>query len=111
MAWGFIIILALFIAAFLFFRIGDLFSPWLITSGVWFAILMLLQLYGDMLYPLQGRLYISIAIWVPVFLASSIITYYALPSNAQTASANKIEINETIFMILYINSFVCLPNL
>ena len=109
MAWGFIIILALFIAAFLFFRIGDLFSPWLITSGVWFAILMLLQLYGDMLYPLQGRLYISIAIWVPVFLASSIITYYALPSNAQTASANKIEINETIFMILYIISMMSTP--
>ena len=41
------------LTAFFVFKIGDIFSPWFITTGVWLAILLMFTQYGDMLYHLE----------------------------------------------------------
>ena len=66
--------------SFLLLKIGDLFSPWMITTLVWLAILILFQFSGNLLYPLQSRFYTCVIIWVLLMSATTFITYYALPS-------------------------------
>ena len=55
MAIYLIIILGIFIVTFLSFRIGDIFSPWFITTGIWLAIIITFQITHTELYPLQSR--------------------------------------------------------
>ena len=58
MAIYLIIILGIFIVTFLSFRIGDIFSPWFITTGIWLAVTeSILQLCPDLgsLYEYNGN--------------------------------------------------------
>lgn len=104
-----LILLGVLVAAFYFLRIGDVFSPWFLTAGVWFAILFLF-LFNDILYPLGNQFYTSLSIWVPVFCASSLLTYYALPSPVSLPKrATSIEVNSRIFNLLFYLSLVMTP--
>lgn len=106
-----LIILILMMAAFAYFKIGDLFSPWMITAGVWAVILFLFQFEQDLLDPLSDQFFYSLWLWVPILTVSAIITYYVLPKVADeaTASVSEISFNPTIFIVLFCLSVVFTP--
>ncbi|MBR1400320.1 MAG: oligosaccharide repeat unit polymerase [Prevotella sp.] len=103
-----IITLFILIGIFLFFHIGDAFSPWMITCTVWAGILILFLLSGDFLYPLGSRLYNSILIWVPGFVISSLLTYYALPS-INYDYRQDFSINDKVYLFFFAISMVFTP--
>lgn len=107
----FILIMGIMLAAFLFFKIGDTFSPWTITTAVWLAILVMFQFQGDLLYPLGDQFYTCLALWVPLFCASALITYHVLPkSNADAGTiAQSPPISSVVFNTLYVISMVITP--
>ena len=107
----FILIMGIMLAAFLFFKIGDTFSPWTITTAVWLAIVVMFQFQGDLLYPLGDQFYTCLALWVPLFCASALITYHVLPkSNADAGTiAKSPPISTVVFNTLYVISMVITP--
>lgn len=107
----FILIMGIMLAAFLFFKIGETFSPWTITTAVWLAILVMFQFQGDLLYPLGDQFYTCLALWVPLFCASALITYHVLPrSNADAGTITQSPpISTVVFNTLYVISMVITP--
>lgn len=107
----FILIMGIMLAAFLFFKIGDTFSPWTITTAVWLAIVVMFQFQGDLLYPLGDQFYTCLALWVPLFCVSALITYHVLPkSNADAGTiAQSPPISTVVFNTLYVISMVITP--
>lgn len=107
----FILIMGIMLAAFLFFKIGDTFSPWTITTAVWLAIVVMFQFQGDLLYPLGDQFYTCLALWVPLFCVSALITYHVLPkSNADAGTiAQSPPISSVVFNTLYVISMVITP--
>ena len=111
MSLGILIALGILAATFMIFKIGDVFSPWFITVIIWFGILLMFQ-FDTLLYPLGDRFYTSIMLWVPIFCTASMLTYYALPSGVSDREQKKMEsidINSTIFNVLFYLSLVMTP--
>ncbi len=107
----FILLLGIMLAAFLFFKIGDTFAPWTITTAVWLAIVVLFQFQGDLLFPLGDQFYTCLGLWVPLFCISSLITYYVLPksnANAHTIAMPP-EISTLLFNLFYGISMIITP--
>lgn len=106
-----IIIFAIMLTAFFVFKIGDIFSPWFITTGVWLAILLMFTQYGDMLYPLEEKFYVCVSLWVPIVSVTGILTYYALPEKGVTQQemARPITINHKFFMLFLFISIILTP--
>lgn len=88
---------------------GNLFSPWFITILIWIAIITLIKLSGNLLYPLTEQFYISISLWIPALCITSFITYQLLKEKSNTGVHPPIEINETIYNILFLISIICTP--
>ena len=111
MAIYLIIILGIFIVTFLSFRIGDIFSPWFITTGIWLTIIITFQITHTELYPLQTRFYNCVLIWVPCMSITGIMTYYAFPAvnNSQQAVQEEFNYSQFFFLFFYILSMVCTP--
>lgn len=55
--------------------LGGLFAPWTLTLVVWAAILVIVRLEGDLLYPLTEQFYTALALWVPALCAAALMTY------------------------------------
>ena len=103
---GLIIVLAIMLVSYFVFKIGDVFSPWFITTGVWFVILLLFTQYGSLLYPLEDKFFYCVWIWVPILSVSSILTYYSLPdrSGAISRAGEGIPLNKLFFMMFFLPS-------
>lgn len=97
-----IIILTAFLVLFYFFRIGDAFSPWFITTAIWLVMILLLNAGDTGLYPLQSRFYICTFLWVPILSATGILTYYA------TRASSKVSKDETHINLGWLNFFFAL---
>ena len=106
-----IIIFSIMLIAFVVFKVGDIFSPWTITTGVWLAILLMFTQYGDMLYPLEEKFYYCVSLWVPIMSVSAILTYYSLPEKTitQQEMAQPIAVNHKFFMLFLIISITLTP--
>ena len=113
-----LLLLGLALLCFRLFKVGDLFAPWVLTATVWFVILLGVTIYRDELYPLTPQFYTCLALWMPIFCASSLLTYYLLPARPQSGSNGKdiraalgcpMEINRIIFDALFIISCVITP--
>ncbi len=107
-----VIVLGLCLLAFRVMRFGDYFSPWFLTIGVWFVILLLFQTSGDLLYPLGDRFYTSLSIWLPIFCISSILTYLSLPGQGKGFTEQQlrdIPFNSHLFYTLFAISMVITP--
>jgi oligosaccharide repeat unit polymerase len=106
-----IIILSLMIGCFVYFKVGDYFAPWFITTGVWLAILVMFQFQRGLLYPLSDQFYNCVLIWVPIFCLSSLITYYVLPKvkDETHTSVMRTEINKWLFNAIFIIAVVTTP--
>lgn len=110
MTWILLISLLTLIALFAVFKIGDAFSPWMLTTGVWAVILVMFLISGHLLYPLGNRFYTCVALWVPILCATSIITYYAFPDCPQPESQRQsIPVNRLFFNGFFLISVVFTP--
>ncbi|MBP5509195.1 MAG: oligosaccharide repeat unit polymerase [Prevotella sp.] len=106
-----IIIMGILLIGYMLFKAGDLFAPWTITTAVWLAIVVMFQFQGDLLYPLGTQFHTSLALWLPIFCASSLLTYYLLPAVAHPEETSR-RIPETsglLFTTLYVISMVITP--
>ncbi len=105
-----IIIMSLLLAAFLFFKLGDIFSPWTITTVIWLAIEVMFLFQGDLLYPLGNQFHSCLALWLPIFCASAMVTYYVLPRGNTGQTLSDIpDINQALFNLFYVISMVITP--
>lgn len=105
-----LIALLLVIASFVFFRVGDAFSPWSITACVWSGILILYQFYKTDLDPISSQFYTCLIIWIPIMILSSILMYYAFPSTKKYVDTGAdLLINKKFFSFWLIISLVCTP--
>ncbi|MDY3851623.1 MAG: O-antigen polymerase [Prevotella sp.] len=109
------IILLTFFGGFIFlciyFRIGDIMSPWMITCATWLGILFLFQFYGHYLSPVQPQFYTALSLWVGILCVTSLLTYYAFPAVSHSFEAiNKdMPLNVGWFNFFYAISLVCTP--
>ena len=95
-----IIIMSLLLAAFLFFKLGDIFSPWTITTVIWLAIEVMFLFQGDLLDPLGNQFHSCLALWLPIFCASALVTYYVLPRGHTGQTLSDIpDINQALFIV------------
>ena len=113
---GLIIVLAVMLSVFLLMKVGDVFSPWFLTTGVWLAILLLFTQYGHLVYPLEDKFFYCVWIWVPVLSVSSILTYYALAPvkadvnvNVNRGRYGDLPLNRFFFMALLLVSLLLTP--
>ena len=92
-------------------QFGNFFSPWFITIGIWAAILIGLYLESDELYPLSDQFYICLAIWLPVFCASSFATFNLLPRLAQSVRTYMVTVpfNSLVFHFFFVISLAITP--
>ncbi len=106
-----LILFALFLGMFIFFKTGDYFSPWFLTTMVWFGILFMFQFQNGLLYPLSDQFLICLALWVPIFCASSLVTTYSLPKVAdpRTECIAERPYSEVIFNFLFVVSVIITP--
>ncbi len=106
-----IIVMTIMLAAFIFLKVGDAFSPWTITTAIWLAIVVMFQFQGDLLYPLGDQFYTCLAIWLPILCISSLITYYVMPRTYAKSESrfSSLEINTLLFNFFYVISMVITP--
>lgn len=112
MEWLIIILLALTMAVFRFFKVGNYFSPWFITPLVWFGILFMFQFQNGLLYPLGTQFYTCLLIWVPLFCSASLLTFKLLPAINDADGVEEIRtsnINYTLFNILFVITLIATP--
>lgn len=109
MIYSLLIIFAVLVTVFILFKIGDAFSPWMLTSAVWLSIFLLFALFGDNLYPLRDRLFNCVMIWTPIIIFTSILTFYALPSTEDSCIEKPIETSHYLYKLLFIIAMVCSP--
>ena len=104
-----IFLLAVLVACFAILKIGDAFSPWMLTSAVWLGIFIMFSLFGYNLYPLENRLYTCVMIWVPILVLTSVATYYALPVPEGANVNADIELTNKPYKLLFAIAVVCSP--
>lgn len=117
MSIAIIIILLISLVLFKIFGIGDAFSPWTITAGIWVVLLFLLQLSTNLLFPLQDKFFTSLILWTSIFCISSIITYQLLlgakPKHYRQMPAEEkvfsIQINPIFFNICFAIDIILTP--
>ncbi len=106
-----LIILALALIGFRVYKLGDYFSPWFISVGIWFVIILAIQFTGDLLYPLKDQFLISVSLWIPIICFSSMVTYYLLPSvkDENMAVASEMPLGMRFFTVIYVISMIITP--
>ncbi|MCD8290757.1 MAG: oligosaccharide repeat unit polymerase [Prevotella sp.] len=106
-----LIILAIMLIAFRVYRLGDYFSPWFLTVGIWFAIILAMQFQGDLLYPLSDQFLTCVSLWIPVLCVSSLLTYYLLPAvkDSDAAVLGEMPLSDKLFTVIYIISMIMTP--
>ncbi len=106
-----LIILALALIGLRVYKLGDYFSPWFISIGIWFAIILAMQFTGDLLYPLENQFLVSVSLWIPIICFSSMVTYYLLPAvkDEKLAVASEMPLSMRFFNIIYILSMIMTP--
>lgn len=89
---------------------GDRFSPWTITIAIWALIIGLYYLLDTDLYPITSQFYICLAIWVPIFCVSSIVTYNLLAADATATHRREgIDFNKAVFNFFFVISMIITP--
>lgn len=91
-------------------QMGDYFSPWVLTTAIWGIVLGLYYTLDTGLYPITEQFYYCLALWLPIFCASAIITYILIPANdIAFNSVRGIAINTYIFHFFFIVSLIITP--
>ncbi|MCF0179175.1 MAG: oligosaccharide repeat unit polymerase [Bacteroidales bacterium] len=90
------------------FDFGDIFAPWNITFCVWAIILVLLAL-DTYLNPLSKQFYISLALWLGIFLPVSIISSNLVQPSKPKRLVNYIDINQGWFDFFFAIAIIITP--
>lgn len=83
-------------------EIGGIFAPWSITIGIWGGMLILFTFIEDLLDPLTDQFYISISLWIPIFVITSFVTFNLLEHKTKPKPINGITINTYIYYVLFV---------
>ena len=83
-------------------EIGGIFAPWFITMGVWGGMLILFLFIKDLLDPLTDQFYISISLWLPIFVITSFVTFNLLEHKTKPFPSEGIPINKIFFYPLFV---------
>lgn len=81
---------------------GDIFAPWAITIGIWGGLLILFLFIKDLLDPLTDQFYISISLWLPIFVITSFVTFNLLEHKTRPVPSDGIAINKGLFYFLFV---------
>lgn len=92
-------------------KLGDYFSPWILTTAIWGVVLGLYYILDTGLYPITEQLYYCLILWIPIFCTSAIITYVLTPAtNSKTPKVvGGIDINISIFNFFFIVTLIITP--
>lgn len=105
------ILLIIFFSALIFLyrylRLGNIFSPWFITTALWLFLVIAFNTTSTGLYPLRNRFYLCTMIWVPILSVSSILTYYSMPE--KKCGTDEMHINFSWLNALFFLSIVFTP--
>ncbi len=104
-----IIFLAILVLLFFATKMGDVFSPWMLTAGVWLAINLLSLNDIGYLDPLSLQFHYCVMLWVPTLIIFSTATYYALPSKQYVFKDDDTDLNKGVFMFFFVIALVCTP--
>ena len=95
------------------FQLCNVFSPWNITILHWIAILILIWIDGDLLYPLTERFWISLAIWGITLPLTAFITFNLLQKKksgtSETTASTSPNVNIKWFYFFLIVTLVFTP--
>lgn len=91
--------------------IAHLFSPWSVNIIHWAVIMLLLFLLSrEILEPISRRFYISLSLWMIIFTATSVITFFVMaPDNEDKGENSSFGFNEMVFDALLLFSIVLTP--
>lgn len=87
---------------------GGWFAPWTLTLLVWGAILTLIYIEGERLYPLTSQFYTSISLWLPILCGVSFVTFHLLPAVSARPRAEH-HANMLIFDFFFLLTLVMTP--
>ena len=87
---------------------GDIFSPWNITLSVW-AVIMVLLAFDTYLDPLSSQFYISLAIWLCVFVPTALLSANLIRPSQPKNSSQIIEINSGWFDFFFAIAVIITP--
>ena len=95
------------------FQLCNIFSPWNITILHWIAILILIWIDGDLLYPLTERFWISLAIWGITLPLTAFITFNLLQKKnngtTETTASTSPNVNIKWFYFFLIVTLIFTP--
>lgn len=91
------------------FEFGDIFSPWAITVEVWIGVFLLYYLSSPTLYKPSEQFYVSLLIWIPVFVFTSFITFNLLEHNSEPITVETFCLNKNAFNLILILSLLLSP--
>lgn len=107
-----LLLLGVFILLFFLGGITDYFSPWMITCEIWLVMLIMLQMQGELLYPLGPQFIYCLIIWLPIFCLSSIISFYVFRQKGTDLfpSTNKeMSVNIPLFNFFFVITILITP--
>ena len=101
-------------------QMGDYFSPWVLTTAIWGIVLGLYYTLDTGLYPITEQFYYCLALWLPIFCATAIITYILTTERFEIGDLNfeigdwcfygrGIDVNRRIFHFFFIVSLIITP--
>lgn len=94
-------------------QLGDYFSPWVLTAAIWGIVLGLYYALDTGLYPITEQFYYCLALWLPLFCASAIITYILTTERLEIGDwilhGRGIDVNIKIFHFFFIVSLIITP--
>lgn len=88
---------------------GGIFSPWTITILVWLGIAFLFAIYGDKLYPVTRQFYISIVLWLTVFLSASFLTFNLMEHKTVPTPQDGVDVNRYFFYFFFVIAVILSP--
>jgi len=88
---------------------GGFFSPWSLSILVWFGMLTFFSFYSDQLYPITDQFYISITIWLTIFVLTSFATFNLMEHKSVPYSLEGIEINKSFYYLFFFVTIILSP--
>lgn len=89
--------------------IGGIFAPWTITVEVWIGVFLLYYLSSPTLNRPSEQFYISLLLWIPIFVLTSFITFNLLEHNSKPMTVDTFCLNKNVFNLILIISILLSP--
>lgn len=91
------------------FDFGNIFSPWVLTAGIWTVVFIGIYIMGDKLYPMTDQAYIGLALWIIPFCLSSFISCQLCGGKSHSAGLVELRYSKPIFYVLLVVTLFMSP--